>query len=173
MSGSLGAHCIYYLGYAFPLVEAREDQAFLEAGLAAGVLYLFALLQHEAVEDVQPIVLLQYPLPKVTHRVAAVLARRVTGGAIVAPVERQEEGRIPGQLGGHADVAVAHGEMHHCAATEAQQWLLAAAFALRPTIHAVLLHGSLDGLREVRLQFDCRNRNAIDEERQVDLVGFV
>ena len=136
-------HRINHLGHAFPLVEAREDQAFLEVDLAVDVLGFLALLQHKAMEDVQPVILLQHPLPEVAHRVVAVLARRVAGGAIVTSVERQEEGRIPRQLGGHADIAVAHGEVHHGAAFEAQQRLQAAAFAFRSAIHAVLLHGGL------------------------------
>ncbi|MOA22715.1 hypothetical protein D3C78_1432910 [compost metagenome] len=137
-------HRVDHPGHAFPLMEAREDQALLEVGFAVDVLGFLTLLQHEAVENVQPVVLLQHPLPKVAHRVATVVTRWVAGGAIVAPVEWQEEGRVAGQLGGHAYVAIAHGEMHHRATLESEQRLQAAALALRAAIHAVLLHGGLD-----------------------------
>jgi len=144
----------------------------LVVGLAAGVLGLLALLQHEALEDVQPVFLLQHALPEVADRIA-VLAGRIAGRPIVAAVERQEEGRVAGQLGGHADVAVAHGEMHHRTALEGQQRLAAAALALGTAVHTVLLHGSLHRLGEVGLQLHRGHRDAVDEQRQVDLVGLV
>ncbi|MNJ39966.1 hypothetical protein D3C77_348480 [compost metagenome] len=169
----LHPHGVDHLGHAFPLVEAREDQTFLEKGLAVYVLGFLALLQHEAVEDVQPVVLLQHPLPEVANRVAAVLTRWVASGTIVAAVEWQEEGRISSQLGGHADIAVAHGEMHHRATLEGQERLGTTALALRPAVHAVLLHGGLNRLGEVGFKLHGRNGNAIDEEGQVDLICLV
>ena len=38
--------------------------------------------------------------------------RRVAGAAVVAQVEGQEPGRLPGQLGGHGDPVGVHGEVH-------------------------------------------------------------
>ncbi len=63
--------------------------------------------------------------------------------------------------------------MHHCTTLEGQQRLATAALALRAAVHAVLLHGSFYRLGEVGLQLHRGHRDAVDEQRQVDLVGLV
>ena len=87
--------------------------------------------------------------------------------AIVAHVEGKEAGGFPFQLRRHLNIRFADCEMHNCAAPRFQQSAVRTRFVkFRMTIPAIFLHGVIDVLREVRLDFSCRNRNTIDEEHQ-------
>ena len=63
--------------------------------------------------------------------------------------------------------------MHHSTTLERQQRLQTAALALRLTISAVLLHRRLYRLGEIRLQLDRRDRQTVDEENQINLIGLI
>jgi hypothetical protein len=171
---AFGAHGAHHRRHALPLVESREDHRLLELRLALRVLHLLALQQHEAVEDAQPLIARQHPLPQPCHRVLAVLARRVAGRTVVAAVEGQKPSGRAVEPRRHADVAVAHRKVNHCAAAKRQQRFNAAgAIAARRAVVAVLLHRCFYRLREVGLQLHCRHRQAVDEEGQIDAIGLV
>ena len=121
----------------------------------------------EASEDVQPGVALQDLLPQVRRR-RAVRIGRVPGVMVVAPVERQEDGVLARQLGGHLHLAVGHREMHQRPGPERQQ-----RFPLGQPVVLVLQHRVGDVLGEVGLQLGRRHRDAVDEEHQVDAVAVL
>ena len=84
---------------------------------------------------------------------------------VVAQVEGQEAGLLPGQLGGHGHAVRVHGEVDEGAPAEGDVG--------RVPVRAVLGDGVLDVLvGEGVLQLGGGGRDAVDEERQVDgLVG--
>ena len=69
-----------------------------------------------------------------------------------------------------ADFGVADREMHDCAAWEAQQRLPVLALGMRRPVEPILVHGVLNALGEVRLELDGRDRQAVQEEDEVDAV---
>ncbi len=155
-------------GDRLPLVEAREQHRLATGLLARHRIDLVGDLQvQEPPEDVQPGVALQDLLPQVRRR-RAVRVRRVPGVMVVAPVERQERGVLPGQLGGHLHLAVGDREVHHRPRPELQQ-----RFTLGQPVVLVLQHRVGDVLGEVGLQLGGGDRDAVDEEHQVDAVAVL
>ena len=166
LAGALLADGGEHRGDGLPLVEAREDQRGLPARAAVLVLHGLLLEEDELLEDLEPGVPLENPFPQVGRGGTAVRIERVAGVAVVALVERQEEGVLPGQLGGHPDLAVGDGEVDHGAGAEPEQRR-----GLRVAL-AVLLLRVADGLGGVGLQLDRRHGQAVDEQHQVHgLVG--
>ena len=156
------------LGHRLPLVEAGEDQPFLGRLLAVLGDLLHPFEVNEAAEDVQPRVALQHPFPEV-RRAVAEFVRRVAGCAVVAEVERQEAGRAAGQLGRHVDLIGADREVNQRPALEGEQRLgLLGRRVLRRPVLAVLGDGVLHRLGEVGLQLGGGDRDAVDEEHEVD-----
>ena len=71
------------------------------------------------------------------------------------------------------DFGVTDGEVDQGPAREAEQWLGGLAFRLRSAVEAVLVDGVADALGEVRLELDGGNRDAVEEEDQVEAVLVV
>ena len=103
-----------------------------------------------------------------------VRVRRIAGRAVVALVERQEVRRRPFEARRHEDFAVADREMDERPVRKAQERLGVLAFRLRVAVEAVLVDRVLDALGEIGLQFDGRDRQAVEEENEVErvLVGL-
>ena len=122
--------------------------------------------------------------PQVAHRVGGLACAgqaiwfRVAGwvacGPVVASVEGQKESGRAVEPGGHVDQAVAHGEMHHGSALEAQQGFGASrCLAFGRAVVFVLRNGGLHRLGEIGLEFDGGHGQAVDEAHQVDFVVVV
>jgi hypothetical protein len=173
VAGALGAGGLDELVDHVPLVVAGEQQGLADFPLAGDGVGLVADLQvQELADDVQPGVALQDLFPEVAGG-RSLGVDRVAGVAVVAEVEGQEVGVLALELGGHLDLVVADGEVHQGAAAEGQQRLvLVLAVAGQPVL-AVLLDGVIDVLREVRLEFDGGDRQAVDEQDQVDALHGV
>ena len=89
---------------------------------------------------------------------------------MVALVERQEARRRPFEARRHEDFFVADREMHQRPARKAQQRLGVLAFRLRVAVEAILVHGVLNALGEIGLQFDGRDGQAVEEENEVERI---
>jgi len=134
------------------------------------LLLLVAAADQVAAEDLQPGVALPHLLPEVAGAVAALGVEGVAGAAVVAPVEGQEGGGGALQLGGHAHLAGAHGEMHQGAAGKGEQRFGELPLGPGVAIEAVLVDCVVDRLGEVGLEFGSGHRQAIEEQHQVDAV---
>ncbi len=113
---------------------------------------------------------LEQALPQVAGGVLAVIRRRRVAGAAVeaAQVERQEEGFLAGQLGGHRHFILAHGKVHQRATFEGQQRLgFARQRVFYRAVVAVLALGVFHALLELAFQLQRGNRNAVDEQHQI------
>ena len=87
---------------------------------------------------------------------------RIAGAVVPAPVERQEPGRLPLEVGAEAHVALVHREVGHAAA-ELEQLLAGV------TVLLVLPHRIANGLLgEAVLQLEREDRQAVDEEPDVE-----
>ena len=149
------------------LVVARPD---LRHALLAGLLVLEGDDLRVVLEDVGEPARRQDLLPEVVG-LEPVRVRRVAGAVVPAAVERQEPRRLAGQVGAEADLGVVDREVGDAAA-ELEQLLARVAVAL------VLLDGVVDRLlRQAVLQLERRDRQAVDEqaevERELRLVGAV
>ena len=106
-------------------------------------------------------------LPEVSGAVAAGVVG-VAGAGPSAPVEGQEDGVLPGQPGGHEHLVGIDGEMDQGAPLEGEQRVPGVA------VGAVLGDGMLDGLAgELVLELDGGDRQSVDEQDQVQLVGVL
>jgi len=145
-----------------PLVIAREDRR--AVAKLGGVRRAVAGCDvDEAAEEVQPRVACPHLLPQVARAVAGRVGR-VALAAGIAAVERQEASLWPGQASRHLDELGIDGEVHERPPAEGDVG--------RVTIGPVLVLGVLDGLVCERvLQFGGGNRDAVDEEAEVDRLG--
>ena len=153
-----------------PLVITREDHGLLGRRLAVEAFAGFLLQVQETPQHLEPGIGLEQPLPQVTGGVLAVVHRqRITGAAFLATeVERQEEGVLTGQLGGHRHLVLTHGKVHQCAALEGQQRLgLACQRVFYRAVVAVLALGVFNRLLELAFQLQRGGGDAIDEQHQV------
>ncbi|MNQ91431.1 hypothetical protein D3C85_1068120 [compost metagenome] len=154
----------------FPLVIAREDHGLLGDRLAVEVFRGFLVQVQEAAQHLEPGIRLEQALPQVAAGVLAVVLRqRVAGTAVfAAQVERQEEGVLAGQLGGHRHLVLADGEMHQGAAFEGQQRLgLARQRVFDRAILAVLALGVFHRLLELAFQLQGGGGDTADEQHQI------
>ena len=71
------------------------------------------------------------------------------------------------------DFAVAHGEMHQRAVGKRQQRLGGLALWAAAAVKAILVDGVADALGEIGLQFDRGDRQAVEEQHEVDAVLVV
>ena len=99
------------------LVVAGEDDA-------ADLLFLVALGDAIAAENLQPAVAFPHFLPEIGGAVP--FHHRITGPAVgssgvATPVEGQELGAGSLETSGHLHIPIAHGEMHQGAAGEGEQ----------------------------------------------------
>ena len=95
-------------------------------------------------------------------RLEPVRVRGVAGTVVVAQVEGEEPRRLPRKMGAETHPVFVHGEVRD-AATELEELLPRVAVAL------VLLDCVLDGLfGQVVLQLECGDRQAVDEEAEVE-----
>ena len=173
VAGAFGAGGLDELVDDVPLVVAGEQQGLADFPFAGdGVGRVADLQVQELADDVQPGVTLQDLLPQVAGG-RALGVDRVPGMAVVAEVEGQEVGVLALELGGHLDFVVADGEVHQGAAAEGQQRLVLVLGVPGQPVLAVLLDGVIDVLREVGLEFDGRDRQAVDEQDQVDALQGV
>ncbi|OIQ64516.1 hypothetical protein GALL_539340 [mine drainage metagenome] len=131
----------------------------------------------EVAQDVEPDVLGPDVFPQVIGRVTLVCGCwRIagTGAAEVvrpAQIERQEEGLVAIELGGHEHFVGGHGEVHQGAGLELEQGFgLAALGVLRVPVLLVLLDGVGDVLGQVGLELSGGDRQAVDEQHEVDAV---
>ena len=166
---SVGAHVREHAGHGVPLVETGE---YLGAPLphAAGrVLLLGDLLEHERLEDVQPVVALEDLRPEVEGPVVAVLGGRIARMPVVrAPVEREEARGIAGKVGAHPDLVLADREVHDRATPVLQQVVAASGARFdRLALGPVLLDRVLDRLGELGLHLSRGDGDAVDEEHEV------
>jgi hypothetical protein len=88
----------------------------------------------------------------------------------MAFVERQEIGERTNELRRHHHFGVTHREMHERTAREGQQWLHGLSLRCGMSVEAILVHCVLDGLGEVRLHLHRGDRQAIEEQHQIDAV---
>ena len=158
---ALGARGRDELRHHLPLVVAGEDDP---------LLLLFLLQVDKAPEDLQEAVAAQHPLPQVAGAVAQ-RVRRVACALVVPQVEGQEHGLGAGQPRGHVDLVGADGEVHQRPPLEGQQRLLlpGPGVAWRPVV-LVLANGVLHRLREIGLEFERGERNAVGKQHHVDAV---
>jgi hypothetical protein len=98
---------------------------------------------------------------------------RVAGTAVVALVERQEHGGRAVESGDHVHLGVAHREVDQRPVGEGEQRLGSLALGVREAVEAVLVDGVVDALREVGLELDGSDRQAVEEEDHVDAVLVV
>ena len=98
----------------------------------------------------------------------AVRVRLVALATIVALVERQEARRRSIEPRRHVDFVVAHREMDERAAREGEQRFGILALGPRQPVEAILIDGVFNALGEVGLQFDGRNRQAVEEQHEVE-----
>jgi hypothetical protein len=91
------------------LVKPREKD-----GL--DLLLLVALGDQVAAQDFEPALACPNLLPEVRRAMSGLRVHRVARCAVVALVERQEHGGRAVELGHHVNLAVAHREVHECAA---------------------------------------------------------
>ena len=148
------------------LVVAREDHA-LE--LLLGV----ALTNQVAPKYLEPALACQYLLPQVSGPMTALGVHRIALRAGIPQIERQELRGGAVEPGHHLHLAVADCEMDKGPTGERQQRF--GGLALRPweTVEAVLVYGVLYALRKVGLELDGRDRNAVEEQHQVEAVLVV
>ena len=148
------------------LVVAGEDDP-------ADLLFLVALGDAVAAEDLQPAVALPHLFPEVggavplDHRVARAAVRP---SGVAAAVEGQELGAGPLQAGGDLHLAVAHGEVHQGAAGEGEQrfgWLPGCPGM---PVGFVLPDGVGDRLGVVGLELSGGHRNAIEQKNEIEAV---
>ncbi len=163
VAGAVGGGVGLELQHRVPLVVAGEDDR-LGCAPSRDRSLLGALDVDEAMEDVEPGVLGPDPLPEVRGLVAVGVGR-IALAEVVAEVEGQEPRRLALQLGGHRDRIGVDREVDERAPPERD--------VLRIAVVAVLLDRVLDVLAgEVVLQLRRRDRNAVEEQAEVDrLVG--
>ena len=105
-------------------------------------------------------------LPQIV-RLEPLCVRRIACPVVPALVERQEPGRLALELGAKLHLGVIHREMHHAPA-EFEQFFARVAVAL------VLLDSVGDGLLgQAVLQFEGRDRQPVDEQRQIESMGRI
>ena len=169
MRADIGDH----LPHDIKLVEAREDDAALGDGRFLAIpydLFLLLLAAHEFLQDVEQAVLLQHVLPHIGRDVVAVLSLRVARTAVLpcpvrALIVRQEKGAPPVELRRHGCLIEVDGE--ECKNTVIQ---LESRLARVAVIHPLRLR-VVDGLpRELVLQLDGDDRDAVDGEHHVDRI---
>ena len=163
------------------LMKAREDERFLD-DLLACLLNLLGFQVHEVAQDFQPIVRLPDEVPEVVRGVAlASGGGRIAGAAAqqvhaigLADVERQEVGLIASELGSHVDHICGHGEVDQGTGLELQQGFdFLRDRVLGKSVFLVLSDGIRDALRQVGLELCRRNRQAVDEQDEVDALFVV
>ena len=153
-----------------PLVVAREDHRFPGGQRAVEALAGLLVQMQEAPEHLEPGIRLEQLLPQVAGGVLAVIGGRWIARAAfrAAEVERQEEGVLAVQLGGHRRLVLADREMHQRAAFERQQRL---GFASQRVFHravvAVLALGVFHRLLELAFQLQRGGGDAVDEQHQI------
>ena len=145
------------------LMEAREQLVALHlAGFRVAPLDDLGVV----LDDVGQAERRQDILPEII-RLQPAGVRRIARAVVVSLVERQEPGRLALEVGAEHHLRVIDREVDHAAA-EFEQLLARIAVTL------VLLDGVFDGLLgQAVLQFECRHRQAVDEQRQVEGVGGV
>ena len=153
---------VLQLAHSVELMEARK-------GKARDLLLLVLPRDHVAAEDIEPAITLPHLFPEIARAVSQ-RVRRVAFGAIVAFIEGQENRRRPFQPRRHVDFGIADREMHQRAAREAQERLRRLSLGSRVPVEAILVHRVLHALREVGLEFDCGDGQAVEEEDEVEAV---
>ena len=148
------------------LVVAGEDHRL-------DLLFLVAAGDQIAAQNLQPAVALPHLLPEVAGAVAALGIQGIAGAAVVAPVEGQKSGGRAKQLGGHAHLAGAHGEVNQGPIGKRQQRFGPLALGDGVAIKAVLVHRVTDRLGEVGFEFGGGHGQAIEEQHQIDAVLVV
>jgi hypothetical protein len=89
-------------------------------------------------------------------------------------VKGQEESRLSLEPRGHHHFTLAGGKVNERAAGKTQQGFKHAARGMRVAIVSILINRILNALREVRLEFNGCDRNAIQEQDKVKfLLGIV
>ena len=148
------------------LMVARENPA-LQA-------LLVITHRHQiAAQDFQPAIALPDFFPKIGGG-GAIRVVRIARAEVSAPIEGQEFAVWPGQQRAHLHFAIAGGEMHQRAAGEGQQrFRQVLARRTRQPVIPVLVHRILDRLRIVAFQFRSGDRNAIQEQHQIQAVFMV
>ena len=130
------------------------------------VLAFLGFNEDELADEVEDSVLFQNVLPHIGDAVF-VLEGGVTRTGIdafaVAHVEGQEEGRVPGKLGGHIDLLQIHCKVNKAPGFEPKQP------GLRITVNTVLIDSVLIGLTcGITFQFKGHDGNAVQENDQVN-----
>ena len=121
--------------------------------------------EDELADEVKDGVLFQNVLPHIGDTVLVFeggVARTGIDAFTVAHVEGQEEGRVPGKLGGHIDLFQIHRKVHKAPGLEAEQ------SGVRITVNPVLINGVLVRLAGgIALQFKGHNCDTVQEDDQV------
>ena len=166
---SVGAHVREHAGHGVPLVETGEYLGAPLPHTAGRVLLLGDLLEHERLEDVQPVVALEDLRPEVGGPVVAVFGGRVARMPVLrAPVERQEARGIARKVRAHPYFVLADREVHDRATLVLQQVVAASGARFdRLAFGPILLDRVLDRLGELGLHLARGYGNAVDEEHEV------
>ena len=134
---------------------------------------LVALRDDVTAQNLQPAFPRPDLFPQVRRAVPAIGVHRVARPAVITLIERQKEGFLPFQPGGHLHLAVADGEMNQRAVGKRQQLFRFLPLGARVPVVPVLEHRVLNALREVGFQFRRGHGNAVEEKNQVDAVLVV
>jgi hypothetical protein len=163
---SVGRNGGLQLACHIELVKAGKDQ-FLD------LRFLVAHRDDVAAENLQPAFPLPHLFPKVGRAVTALRVHRVASRTVVALVEGQEVCGRARQLGHHGRFAVADREVHQGPAGKGEQRLGGVSLGTGQAVEAILIDGVVHALGEIGLQIDGGDRNAVEEQPQVDAVFIV
>ena len=161
--------CFNQLSGDTQLVEAREKHP-------VDFVLLVALGCQVAAKDFQPAFAFPDLFPEVSRLMAItqwIALAAVFATWIAAFIEREEEGLEALELCGHLHFPVADGEMNQRSAREAQQrfWLLACWLGV--PVFFVLIDRVINGLGVVGLELNGGNRDAVEEEDEINAVLVV
>ena len=110
-------------GDRFPLMKARKDHRLDVVFLAFFVRLFLNRQMHETPQDIEKGRALEHTLPQVADSVS-VRIRWIAGAVIVAQVERQKVGGLPGKASSHLHLSCADAEVNQRATFELQQRLV-------------------------------------------------
>lgn len=166
------AHVIDAFCYCVPLMITREN---LGAGFPQASCSIFDLMlffKDEVMEDAEPVLLLADVVPEISRRVFRIsrLHRIIAFVPIAsALIERQKDGVVTIQLCTHLDFVLRDGKMNDSSTLVGEQHVFAARIRFDGAAQVlVFLNRVFHGLGKFGLDFGGCDRDAIDEEHEID-----